>query len=43
VKRQIPIKFELLRINHSKFMMHEKKLFTSYSEWFFPCNRISNA
>jgi hypothetical protein len=43
VKRQSPIKYELLRINHIEYMMHEKKLFTSYFEGVLRCNRISNA
>jgi hypothetical protein len=43
VKRQSLIKYQLLRINHIEYMMHEKKLFTSYFEGVLHCNRISNA
>jgi len=43
VKRQSPIKYKLLRINHIEYMKHEKKLFTSYFEGILRCNRISNA
>ena len=43
MKRQSPIKYELLRINHIEYMMLEKKLFTSYFEGVLRCNRFSNA
>ncbi len=43
MKRQSPIKYELLGINHIENMMHKKKLFTLYFEGVLRCNRISDA
>ena len=36
-------KYELLRINHIEYLMHEEKLYISYFEEVLLCNRISNA
>jgi hypothetical protein len=43
VKRKSPIKYELLRVNHIRYMMHKQKLFTSYFAGILSCNRSSDA